>query len=148
MLCLPSPIGKRCAVHATLVRRFLPARAYWTPINGGQLMALDGDGRWRYAARQVLNAGSVAIQRVQRRLFDKARVGDDMKADFLTGPLQGVTRDLLLEPGSLSQQLFGRSGVDQLLAGGQRDGLTVIGILLTAEIWRQLAAEVTRAAHP
>lgn len=144
---LPPPVGKRCSVHAELVRRFLPARAYWTPINGAHLMALEGDGRARYAARQLLTGGSMAVQRVRRRLFERARGGDEMRTDFVRGPLHGVTRDLLLEQGSLSQGVFGRGGVEQLIAGAQRDGLAVIGILLTAESWRQLALEVSRASH-
>jgi hypothetical protein len=144
---LPSPLGKRCAVHAELVRRFLPARAYWTPINGAHLMALEGDGRVRYAARQLLNGGSLAVQRVRRRLFNRARAGDDMRSDFMMGPLRSVTRDLLLEQGSLSQEVFGRGGVEQLIAGAERDGLAVLGTLLTAESWRQLALELSRASR-
>lgn len=141
---LPSPVGKRCTLHATLIRRFLPARAYWTPINGGQLLALDGDGRARYALRQALNGTSVVLQRVRRRLRKEARRGDDMKGEFLTGPLRESSRDLLLEHGSISQMLFGRSGVHQLLEGAQSEGLAVIGVLLTAEMWRHLAQEMSQ----
>jgi hypothetical protein len=141
---LPSPVGKRCTLHATLVRRFLPARAYWTPINGGQLLALDGDGRARYALRQALNGGSLVVQRVRRRLHKEARQGDDMKAEFLTGPLRESSRDLLLEDGSISQMLFGRSGVHQLFDAAHREGLAVLGVLLTAEMWRHLAQEMSR----
>ena len=141
---LPPPLGKRCTVHAALIRRFLPARAYWTPINGGQFMALEGEGRLHYALRQALNGGSLVVQRVRRRLNKQARRGDDVKAGFLTGPLQEATRELLLEEGSISQDVFGRSGVHQLWNEARRDGLAVIGILLTAEMWRQLAVEVRR----
>jgi hypothetical protein len=93
---LPSPLGRRCSVHAELVRRFLPARAYWTPINGGQLMALEGAGRTRYALRQALNAGSMVVQRVSRKLRKEARRGDDLKAEFLFGSLQESTREILV----------------------------------------------------
>jgi hypothetical protein len=144
---LPSPVGKRCTLHAALVRRFLPARAYWTPINGGQLLALDGDGRARYALRQALNASSVALQRVSRRLRKGARRGDDMKTEFLTGPLRDSCRDLLLENDSISQVLFGPSGVHQLFDAAHREGLGVVGVLLTAEMWRHLAQELSRAPH-
>jgi hypothetical protein len=143
---LPAPVGKRCLVHAALIKRYLPAAAYWTPINGGQLMALDGDDRVRYALRQGLNAGSLALQAVRRKLRKGAQRGDDMKADFLAGPLRDATRELLLEQGSLSQTLFGQSGVQRLLDAAPGDGLAVIGILLTAEAWRQLAWDVTRAS--
>ena len=143
---LPAPVGKRCLVHATLVRRYLPKLAYWTPINGGQLMALDGDDRVRYALRQALNGGSLALQTVRRKLRKGARRGDDMKADYLAGPLRDVTRELLLEEGSASQAVFGRGGVQQLLDAAPRDGLAVIGILLTAEAWRQLARDIAGGA--
>jgi hypothetical protein len=144
---LPAPLGKRCTVHATLIRRFLPRRAYWIPINGGQLLALDGEGRVRYALRQALNVNSVAIQRLSRRLSKGARRGDDMKSEFLTGGLGAVGEELLCEAGSSSQTLFGRAGVRQLLDEQRRgqSGLEVIGILLTAEMWRRLAEEIMRA---
>jgi hypothetical protein len=141
---LPPPIGKRCLVHAALVERYLPASAYWTPINGGQLLALEGDDRIRYALRQALNGSSLVLQTVRRKLLAGARRGDDIKSDYLAGPLRDVSRDMLLEEGSLSQAVFGRSGVQQLLDAAPRDGLAVIGILLTAEAWRKLARELTR----
>lgn len=144
---LPAPIGKRCTVHAALVRRFLPARAYWIPINGGQLLALEGDGRVRYALRQALNVSSAAAQRVSRRLHEGARRGDDMKSEFMTGGLGALAEELLCEAGSSSQALFGSAGVRQLLDEQRRgqSGLEVLGILLTAEMWRRLAAEILRA---
>jgi hypothetical protein len=141
---LPAPIGKRCAVHAELVRRFLPSRAYWMPINGGQLLALEGNGRLRYALRQALNGGSLLLQRARRRLQKDARRGDDKKAEFLAGPLSELTRSLLLEQGSLSEMVFGREGVHQLLNPRHGDGLAVVGVLLTAEMWRRLATEMSQ----
>jgi len=138
---LPAPIGRRCSVHAELIRRHLPARAYWTPINGGQLLALDGGGRLAYALRQVLNGASMVEQRARRRLTRGAQRGDDIKKEFLSGPLGSLTRDLLLERGSLSLEVFGRAGVEQLVARGANEGFAVLGILLTAEIWRKLATE-------
>jgi hypothetical protein len=143
---LPSPIGRRCAIHAELIRRHLPAQAYWTPINGGQLLALDGGGSVRYALRQGLNGTSLLVQRARRRLSKGAQRGDDIKTEFLAGPLGELTRDLLLERGALSLEVFGRAGVEQLIARGEREGFAVLGILLTAEIWRQLAAELAHAA--
>jgi len=143
---LPAPVGKRCLVHAALIERYLPKRAYWTPINGGQLLALDGDDRVRYALRQALNGGSLVLQSVRRKLGKGARRGDDMKSDYLAGPLRDVTRSLLLEEGSASQAVFGRSGVQQLLDSAPRDGLAVIGVLLTAEAWRQLAHDIAAGA--
>jgi len=144
---LPSPIGKRCTVHATLIRRFLPARAYWIPINGGQLLALDGDSRVRYALRQALNVSSVAKQRLSRRLRKGARRGDDIKSEFMSGELGVLGEELLAESGSASQVLFGAAGVRQLLDEQRRGhaGLEVIGILLSAEMWRRIATEITRA---
>lgn len=146
--CLPSPLGGRCNIHALLVRRFLPARAYWIPINGGRLLAFEGSGRTLFALRQALTGGSMLVQGVRRRFFAQERRGDDMKADFSSGPLAGLIRDVLLEEGSLSQMLFGRGGVRQLLDGTQREGLAVIGVLITAELWRQLAVTLSQAPHP
>jgi hypothetical protein len=63
-------------------------------------------------------------------------------------PPPGVIRDLLLQDGSMSQVLFGRCGVRQLLDAAPREGLAVLGILITAETWRQLALELSQAPHP
>jgi hypothetical protein len=42
--------------------------------------------------------------------------------------------------------MLGRRGVHQLMGDARRDGWAVIGILLTAEMWRQLALEMRQAA--
>lgn len=77
-------MGRRSAIHAELIRRYLPARAYW-----------DADQRG---------------------------------------------------PASCSGW---PPGVEQLVARGEREGFAVLGILLTAEIWRKLAvAVVPHSANP
>ena len=144
---LPAPMGRHCSVHALLIQRFLPRRAYWIPINGGQLLALDGRGGIHYALRQALTVGAMVRQQVRRRLRKSARRSDDVKASFLSGELSQITEHLMDEEGSLSRVLFGRDGVRTLLARHRQhqDQLAAIGILLTAETWRQLAHELT---HP
>ena len=143
---LPSPMGRNCSVHSLLIQRFLPKRAYWIPINGGQLLALDGNGRIRYALRQTLTVGAMVRQQVRRRLRKSARRGDDVKASFLSGELSQITGHLMDEEGSLSRVLFGREGVRTLLGRHQQrqDQLAAIGILLTAETWKHIASELTR----
>jgi hypothetical protein len=145
---LPAPIGKFSDVHALLVRRFLPARAYWMPINGGQLLPLEGNGRLRYALRQALNVSSLVRQRVTKRLRKGARRSDEVKADFLSGPLAEQTASLLGDEGSLSRTLFGRDGVAALLDGKRHaeDRLAVVGIAVTAETWQVLARAIARRA--
>jgi hypothetical protein len=141
---LPAPIGKHCQVHSLLIRRFLPAAAYWIPINGGQLLALEGPGRVRYALRQALNTSSLLTQQVRRRLQKGARRSDELKAGFLSSELAQLTESLIAEQGSMSRVLFGERGVQTLLDRHRqkRDQLAVVGVLLTAEMWQKLAAEI------
>jgi hypothetical protein len=146
---LPAPIGRRCSVHSLLIRRYLPARAYWQPINGGQLLALDGPGRVRYALRQALNGSSMLRQQLRRQLQKRARRGDDMKAAFWNESLGQLTESLIDQEGSISRVLFGRSGVRDIMDSQRRnqDQLAVVGILMTAEVWRQLAETLSSASR-
>jgi hypothetical protein len=145
---LPAPIGKYCSVHSLLIRKYLPERAYWMPINGGQFLALDGAGRSRYALRQALNALSAIRQVVRRKIRKGARAGDEVKAGFLTGDLGQLSEGLIDHEGSLSRVVFGRDGVRALLTSQRQkqDQLAVIGVLLTAEMWLGMAREIRAAS--
>jgi hypothetical protein len=135
-------------VHSLLIRQYLPERAYWMPINGGQFLALEGAGRSRYALRQALNVLSAIRQRALRKLRKGARAGDEVKAGFLTGDLAQLSEGLLDHEGSLSRVVFGRQGVRALLTSQRQkqDQLAVIGILLTAEMWLGMAREISAAS--
>jgi hypothetical protein len=143
-LKLPAPIGDQCTAHALLIRRHLPARAYWTPINGGQLVTLQGPGRLRHWLRQGLNAGGLLLQKLQQSGQRASLTPDDQRARFLAEELSPVVRSLLQDQGSLSLDLFGAAGVERLLQEhrAQRNQLPLIGILLTAEQWWRLALQL------
>jgi hypothetical protein len=145
---LPAPIGKHCAIHPLLVRRYLPRLAYWTPINGGQFLALEGRGRARYFLRQALNAQALMTQKVRRRLLESAERPDDTKAHFLNAELGEQVRALVMDTGSFSRELFGRVSVERMLEQHrrQRDQLELFGMLLTLEQWRRLGAEMRAAS--
>jgi hypothetical protein len=140
-LKLPAPVGNHCTAHGLLIRRHLPARAYWTPINAGQLVPLQGPGQLRQLLRQGLNVRGLLQQKLERKLQGSSVTPDDVRARFLAEELSPVVRSLLQDQGSLSLDLFGAAGVEQLLAqhGAQRNQLPLIGILLTAEQWWRLA---------
>jgi hypothetical protein len=118
------------------------------PINGGQLLALEGAGRSRYALRQALNVLGALRQRALRKLRKGARAGDEVKAGFLTGDLAQLSEGLLDQESSLSRVVFGRQGVRALLTSQRQkqDQLAVIGILLTAEMWLGMAREINAAS--
>lgn len=147
-LKLPAPVGNHCTAHALLIRRHLPARAYWTPINGGQLVPLQGPGMLRHLLRQGLNVRGLLQQKLQRKWQRSSVTPDDVRARCLAEELSPVVRSLLQDQGSLSLDLFGAAGVERLLAEhtAQRNQLAVIGILLTAEQWWRLARRLTPPA--
>jgi hypothetical protein len=140
-LQLPAPVGSHCTVHSLLIRRHLPARAYWTPLNGAQLVPLQGPGRVRHLLRQGLGVSGLFQQKLERRLQRRSLTPDDLRARFLAQDLRAVVRSLLADPGSLSRELFGGDGVDALLVEHEqkRNQLPLVGILLTAEQWWRLA---------
>ena len=147
-LKLPAPVGNHCTAHVLLIRRHLPARAYWTPINAGQLVPLQGPGQLRHLLRQGLNVRGLLQQKLERRLQGSSLTPDDVRARLLAEQLSPVVRSLLQDQGSLSLDLFGAAGVERLLAqhGAQRNQLPLIGILLTAEQWWRLARQLAPPA--
>ncbi|MEY4549107.1 MAG: hypothetical protein RL685_5302 [Pseudomonadota bacterium] len=145
-LRLPTPRGSVCTVHELLIRRHLPLRAYWTPINAGPFVALQGPGRVRHWLRQGLGMRGLLQQKLERRLQRGSSTPDDLRARILAEELEPVVRGLLQDSGSLSVELLGAAAVDRLLSehASKRNQLPLLGILLTAEQWWRLA----RRLHP
>lgn len=144
-LRLPAPRGSWCTVHGLLIRRHLPQRAYWTPINAGPLVALHGPGRLRHWLRQGLGLRGVLQQKLERRVQRESATPDDLRARILAEELQPVVRALLQDAGSLSGELLGAPAVESLLRehASKRNQLALLGPLLTAEQWWRLARRVT-----
>ena len=74
---------------------------------------------------------------------------DQLRAAAFAGPLADAIRHCLTAEGSLGQAIFGRRGLVRLLdehGRGQRDHLSTVGTLLTAERWRCMAQETSRMA--
>lgn len=140
-LRLPAPRGSWCTAHALLIRRHLPLRAYWTPINAGPFAALQGPGWLRHWLRQGLGVRGLVQQKLERRVQRESATPDDLRARILAQELQPVVRALLQDSGSLSLELLGASGVERLLSEheSKRNQLPLLGVLLTAEQWWRLA---------
>lgn len=142
---LPPPIGTRCAVIPRAVKRYLPARAYFTPLNGTGLMALEGDGRIRFFLRQILKAESKLTQKLSSRR-GKSATAQGARSQWL---VSDYTRGLLTEPGSLATDLFGASGVERTLdeQQGRRSHSEMLGRLLAAEEFRRMTRECRSPSH-
>lgn len=144
-LRLPAPRGSWCTAHSLLIRRHLPRLAYWTPINAGPLVALQGPGRVRHWLRQGLGLRGLVQQKLERRVQRSSATPDDVRARILAEELQPAVRALLQDTGSLSVELLGAPEVERLLTehASKRNQLALLGPLLTAEQWWRLARRLT-----
>lgn len=137
---LPPPIGSRCTVIPRAIRRFLPARAYFTPVNGYSLLPLEGPGRWRAVLRQALSVqGKLALE--LERKFKSRETHQDARSRWM---VNDYSRELLSSPRSLAQDLFGPSAVERLISEQARSSKhsMTLAYLLTAEEFRRLSAEL------
>lgn len=139
---LPAPIGDH-AIIATIIRRHASARAYWTPINGAELLVLSGAGPLRYAARELSRGGAILIRKARQRLLPRERTPRQMRQAQLTEHFASPIEALLRSSGSVASELFTKSQVDAMLrsSGRLRDD-KLLGATISLELWRKALREV------
>jgi hypothetical protein len=140
---LPAPVGRTSAFHAIAIRRYFP-EAYWVPINGGNLLALEGPGKLRYATRQSLVGFAYVKERLRRR-FDRAALTSDHRlADVFAGELYETIRAQLTADGSIVESVFSKPGVAGVLQEHltRRNHLALLGYWVTQALFQQLLQQV------
>lgn len=140
---LPAPVGRTSAFHAIAIRRYFP-EAYWVPINGGSVLALEGPGRLRYATRQSLVGLGYLKERLRRRFDRAARTADHRLADIFAGALYEPIRAQLGVEGSVVESVFSRSGVAAVLQEHRtrNNQLALLGYWVTQALFQQLLQQV------
>lgn len=144
---LPQPIGTRAVLAPLAVRRFLPARAFWVPVNGSSSLALEGPGRLRSVLRQALHLQGKLQSEFERKLNPKPVTSGDVRAHWI---VNDYARSLFTETGSFALALFGNERLLALLREQQarRKHSASLAYLLSAEEFRRLAlATAERALH-
>lgn len=143
---LPSPIGSH-AIVSTIIARYAPRRAFWTPVNGAELLALDGNGVLRYSARELLRGTAKVVRRSRQRLIKAERTPAQARRDYLTAALSEPINDVLRASNSIARTLFDRTQFSDLLDSQdltpKRKELT--GALFSLELWKLALLRV--AAH-
>ena len=137
---LPPPVGSRCTVMPRAIRRFLPARAYFAPVNGTSLLALEGPGRLRTVLRQALSAQGKLVAELERK-FKGRETHQDVRSRWIVNE---YSRELLSSPQSLANDLFGAAGVERMISEQTRASKhsVTLAYLLTAEEFRRLSVEL------
>jgi hypothetical protein len=137
---LPAPIGVRCTVSPRAVRRFLPLRAYWTPINGYGFLAFEGESRIRFRLRQAMGVQAKLVAKLDRRLSPRRATHDDARLQWI---ISDYTRQLLCNRNSLASSLFGSSGLNSLLEQQlrRRNHTATLAYLVNAEEFQRLVSE-------
>lgn len=145
---LPAPIGAHCTVQALLVRRHLPWRASLMPVNGSELLPLGGPGRQRELLRQLLKRVATRLSRTPRATNGQQPFPSREK--IFNHELREQIHDLLLSSASMGVELFGRTGMERVLAehAERENQLQPLGFLITAEIFRQQAQRLHGGQRP
>lgn len=136
---LPAPLGAHCDVHRQLIRRFLPARLYWTPLNGRHPPALEGTGRVQKLLRDATFVFGYARKRLSRLRREDTSSGPTAESLFATAVYDYVA-SLLRSGGSVALAVFEEPRLSQLLERHRRrqDQLEALGPLVNMEHFRQL----------
>ncbi len=134
---LPSPVGDH-AIVAAIIRRFAPSWAFWTPVNGADLLFLQGAGRARYAARELLRGSAIVVRNARRRLFRAERTPRQSRIAHMEGALREPIVESLSAAHSVARDLFSPERIAQL--SSQRAGvlseLSLLGAILSLDLWR------------
>ncbi len=140
---LPPPVGRTSAFHAIAIRRYFP-EAYWVPINGGSLLALEGPGKLRYATRQSLVGFGYLKERLRRRFDRAAQTADHRSADVFADELYDTIRAQLTAEGSIVESVFSKSGVASVLQEHRtrKNHLALLGYWVTQALFQGLLREV------
>lgn len=140
---LPAPVGRNSAFHALAIRRYFPA-AYWIPVNGGPLLALEGPGKARFATRQALAGFGYLKEELYRRWDRDALTTNHTHADLFAAELHDPIRSLLLSDGSVVAEVFSKLGVERVLREHQekKNHLAMLGYWVTHAVFEQLARQL------
>jgi hypothetical protein len=140
---LPAPVGRTSAFHAIAIRRYFP-EAYWVPINGGSLLALEGPGKMRYATRQTLVALGYLKERLRRRFDRGALTADHGLADLFAGDLYETIRAQLTAEGSIVGNVFSKAGVAAVLQEHRtrKNRLALLGYWVTQALFQSMLRQV------
>lgn len=135
---LPAPLAAHCDVHRQLIRRFLPLRLYWTPLNGKHPPAWEGTGR----AQKLLRDAAVAFGYARKKLSAMSKdptEGVTAEGLFATAVYDYVSV-LLKSTGSVALAILDEALVDKLLEEhrSRRNRIDALGPLVNMEHYRQL----------
>ncbi|MCG8368680.1 MAG: hypothetical protein MJA27_35760 [Pseudanabaenales cyanobacterium] len=143
---MPSPIADQARIHQESIRRFAP-KAYWAPINGKQLLPLQGREpivRWLGGIYQGTRS---RIQHIKNRVQTaKPRGIEQLRADAMTGPLKTTVHDILMSKHSFALEIFDKDWIESLLNAHNLGlkNVNTLGCLITMERWRNMINEVAR----
>lgn len=149
---LPAPLGDH-ALIARAIERHAPSWLYWTPINGFELLALEGPGAARYLAREGLRGGGKILRRLtERRLrLHAARLDKTPQlaaAAYFAQRGFDFMHGLLLAPDSVARDVLSTPELERRIASHRRSmgELPILGALMTVEVWRRQLREVKRTS--
>lgn len=148
---LPAPIGDH-ALIARVIERYGPAWLYWLPINGAELLALEGPGMARYLAREGVRGGRKLWRRLRERLLHR-RIAEREKTPELASAAyfanQGfeLMQGLLLAPDSVARALLSARELERRIASHRQSmgELPMLSPLMTLEVWRRSLCDVKTA---
>jgi hypothetical protein len=143
---LPAPIGEH-KIIPTIIARHTPRSVYWTPVNGASLLALEGPGHTRQAARELLRLGAKALREAQQRFAPAMRAPKQVRLAYLKDHLRDAMQDTLKSSRSLARQLFTPAHIEGLFTDGKGhalDGFSLAGALFSLELWKQALDEASR----
>lgn len=142
---LPSPVGDY-AVLATAIRKYSPPSVYWTPVNGAELLALEGPGALRYVSRELLRGGAKVTRQLRQRHLPRERSLNQVRSQLFGRELYAFLHDTLCGSRTLARELLGPLQLEQRLARqrGAFDQMGVLGMLLSLELWYEQIQAVAR----
>jgi hypothetical protein len=148
---LPSPIGDH-ALIARVVKRYAPSWLYWLPINGAELLALEGPGAARYVAREGLRGGGKVLRRLRERVLrsrssEKEKTPQLASASYFAHQGFEFMQSLLLAPDSLARDLLSTPELERRMAAHRQSmaELPTLGALMTLEVWRRSLREMKQS---
>jgi hypothetical protein len=108
------------------------------PVNGAELLFLQGPGHARYAARELLRGGAIVVRNARRRLFQAERTPRQARIAHMEGALREPIVDSLRAANSVARDLFSPERIDQLSSrrAGVLSELSLLGALLSLDLWR------------
>lgn len=144
---LPAPIGDH-ALIARVVERYAPSWLFWVPINGAELLALEGPGAARYLAREGLRGGGKVLRRLREGLRHRSAQGEQTpqiaSAAYFAAEGFELMRSLLLAPDSLARDLLTPRELERRIAAHRQSlaELPMLSMLMTLEVWRRSLREI------